>query len=75
MAPPPRWPPLVSLPPRRLAAGEGDVAQVEDGERVGLRVEDPALKRHQVVAREQQVEIPVGGGSGGVGGGKRSRVE
>lgn len=57
-------PPTVSLPPRRLAAGEGDVAQVEDGERVGLRVEDPALKWHQVVAGEQQVEIPVGGWGG-----------
>lgn len=60
----PWWPPLC-LP---LAAGEGDVAQVEDGKRVSLRVEDPALKRHQVVAGEQQVEIPVVGGWGWGGG-------
>lgn len=65
---PPGGPPR--LPPRRLAAGEGDVAQVEDGKRVSLRVEDPALKRHQVVAGEQQVEIPGGGGGGGGGGGE-----
>lgn len=58
------------LPLRRLAAGQGDVAQVEDRKRVGLRVEDPTLKRHQVVAGEQQVEIPVvGWWRGGVGGG------
>lgn len=49
------------LPLRRLAAGQGDVAQVEDRKWVSLRVEDPALKRHQVVAGEQQVEIPVVG--------------
>lgn len=65
---------------RRLAAGQGDVAQVEDRKRVSLRVEDPTLKRHQVVAGEQQVEIPVvvvvggegvgGGGAGGVGEGE-----
>lgn len=57
----------ICLPPRRLAAGEGDVAQVEDRKWVRLRVEDPALKWHQVVAGEQQVEIPVvvGGGWGG----------
>lgn len=47
------------LPLRRLAAGQRDVAQVEDRKWVSLRVEDPALKRHQVVAGEQQVEIPV----------------
>lgn len=57
---------------RRLAAGQGDVAQVEDRKRVSLRVEDPTLKRHQVVAGEQQVEIPVvGGGVGGVAEGVR----
>lgn len=56
----------VCLPPRRLAAGQGDVAQVEDWKRVSLRVEDPTLKWHQVVAGEQQVEIPmVGVGVGG----------
>lgn len=60
---PPGGPPR--LPPRRLAAGEGDVAQVEDGKRVSLRVEDPALEWHQVVAGEQQVEIPVVGAGGG----------
>lgn len=49
------------LPLRRFAAGQGDVAQVEDRKRVSLRVEDPTLKRHQVVAGEQQVEIPVVG--------------
>lgn len=49
---------------RRLAAGQGDVAQVEDRKRVSLRVEDPTLKRHQVIAGEQQVEIPVVGGVG-----------
>lgn len=49
------------LPLNRLAAGQGDVAQVEHRERVGLRVEDPALQRHQVVAGEQQVQIPEGG--------------
>lgn len=58
------------LPLRRLAAGQGDVAQVEDRKRVSLRVEDPTLKGHQVVAGEQQVEVPVvgrwrGGGGGG----------
>lgn len=52
------------LPLNRLAAGQGDVAQVEHRERVGLRVEDPALQRHQVVAGEQQVQIPEGGGAG-----------
>lgn len=52
------------LPLDRLTAGQGDVAQVEHRERVGLRVEDPALQRHQVVAGEQQVQIPEGGGAG-----------
>ena len=56
----------VCLPLGRLAAGQGDVAQVEDRKRVSLRVEDPTLKRHQVVAGEQQVQIP-GGGGGYVG--------
>lgn len=63
------WRPLVllwrrrslCLPLRRLAARQGDVAQVEDRERVSLCVEDPALQRHQVVAGEQQVQIPGGG--------------
>lgn len=63
------------LPPRRLAAGQGDVAQVEDWKWVGLRVEDPTLKWHQVVAGEQQVEIPVvGTGVGCGGGGKEAGV-
>lgn len=52
----------LSLPLRRLAAGQGDVAQVEDREWVSLCVEDPALQRHQVVAGEQQVQVPGGGG-------------
>lgn len=56
------------LPLRRLAAGQGDVAQVEDRKRMGLRVEDPTLERHQVVAGEQQVEIPVAGAVEGWGG-------
>lgn len=56
------------LPLERLAAGQRDVAQVEDGQRVGLRVEDPALQRHQVVAGEQQVQVP-----GWVVGGRWSR--
>lgn len=60
------------LPLGRLAAGQRDVAQVEDGQRVGLRVEDPALKRHQVVAGEQQVEVPVVVGGGREAGLSRS---
>lgn len=58
------------LPLRRLAAGQGDVAQVEDRKRVSLRVEDPTLKGHQVVAGEQQVEVPVVGRWRGGGGGE-----
>lgn len=57
----------VCLPLSWLAAGQGDVAQVEDRKRVSLRVEDPTLKRHQVVAGEQKVQIPGGGGMRGVG--------
>lgn len=49
------------LPLSRLAAGEGDVAQVEHRKWVSLCVENPALQRHQVIAGEQQVEIPAGG--------------
>lgn len=56
------------LPLSGLAAGQGDVAQVQDGKWVSLRVENPALERQQVVAGEQQVQIP--GGDGGVGGDK-----
>lgn len=56
------------LPLSRLAAREGDVTQVEHGERVSLSVEDPALQRQQVVAGEQQVQIPEGGWMGGGGG-------
>lgn len=59
---------------RRLAAGQGDVAQVEDRKRVSLRVEDPTLKGHQVVAGEQQVEIPVAGRGWG-GGGINNRIK
>lgn len=58
------------LPLRRLAAGQGDVAQVEDRKWVSLRVEDPTLKGHQVVAGEQQVEVPVVGRWRGGGGGE-----
>lgn len=53
---------VVRLPLSRLAAGQRDVAQVEDRKWVSLRVEDPTLKRHQVVAGEQQVQIPEEGG-------------
>lgn len=52
----------VCLPLSRLTARQGDVAQMEDGEWVSLCVEDPTLQRHQVVAGEQQVEIPDGAG-------------
>lgn len=66
-------PGALGLPLRRLAAGQGDVAQVEDRKRVSLRVEDPTLKGHQVVAGEQQVEIPVAGR--GLGGGINNRIK
>lgn len=49
---------FVCLPLSRLAARQGDVAQVEDRKWVSLRVKDPTLQRHQVVAGEQQVQIP-----------------
>lgn len=55
----------VCLPLSRLTARQGDVAQVEDRKWVSLRVEDPTLQRHQVVAGEQQVQIPEGGVGGG----------
>lgn len=55
----------VCLPLSRLAARQGDVAQMENRKWMSLRVKDPTLQRHQVVAGEQQVQIP-----GGVGGGQ-----
>lgn len=54
--------PPVRLPLSWLTARQGDVTQVEDRKWVGLRVEDPVFKRHQVIAGEQQVQIPEGGG-------------
>lgn len=32
----------------------------DDGQRVGLRVEDPAVEREVVIVGEEQVEIPAG---------------
>lgn len=64
----------VHLPMSWLAARQGDVAQVEDRKRVSLRVEDPIFQRHQVVAGEQQVQIP-GGWGRGVGGRWRDEKE
>lgn len=32
----------------------------DDGQRVGLRVEDPVVQREVVVVGEEQVEVPVG---------------
>lgn len=63
-----RWRPLVwwrrshRLSLSRLAAWQGDVAQVEDGKWMSFRVENPALQGQQVVAGEQQVQIPEGDG-------------
>jgi len=50
-----RAPPGASALPLGLAARQGDVAQVQDGQRVGLRVEHPVLKRQQLIAREKQI--------------------
>lgn len=46
-------PPGVSALPLGLAARQGDVSQVQDGQRMGLRVEHPVLKRQQLVAGEK----------------------
>lgn len=46
------------LPLSGLAAGQGDVSQVEDWQWVSLRVENPVLQGQQVIAGEQQVQIP-----------------
>ncbi len=46
-------PPGESALPLGLAARQGDVAQVQDGQRMGLRVEHPVLKRQQLVAGEK----------------------
>lgn len=51
-------PPGESALPLGLAARQGDVAQVQDGQRVGLCVEHPVLKRQQLIAGEKQIEIP-----------------
>lgn len=56
---------FVCLSLSRLTARQGDVAQVEDGKWMSLCVEDPALKGQQVVAGEQQIQIPEGGGGAG----------
>ena len=48
-----------------LAAGQGDVPQVEHGQRVGLCVEHPAVQRQQVITGEEQVQVPGAGGRGG----------
>lgn len=56
----------VSLSLSRLTARQGDVAQVEDGKWMSLRVEDPTLQWQQVVAGEQQVQIPEKGVGRGV---------
>lgn len=45
----------------RLTAGQRDVAQVEDRKWVSLCVEDPTLQRQEVIAGEQQVQVPKGG--------------
>lgn len=44
--------------PLGLAPWEGEVGQVQYRQGVGLRVEHPALQRHQVITGEQQVQIP-----------------
>lgn len=48
-----RAPPGESTLPLGLAARQGDVAQVQDGQGVGLGVEDPVLKWQQLVAGEK----------------------
>lgn len=62
------WRKSLHLSLSRLAAWQGDVAQVEDGKWMSLCVENPALQGQQVVAGEQQVQIPEGGGGWGAGG-------
>lgn len=48
-----RAPPGESTLPLGLAARQGDVAQVQDGQGVGLGVEDPVVERQQLVAGEK----------------------
>ena len=48
----------VHLPLSRLAAGQRDVAQVENRKRVSLRVEDELIQAEQLrVVREEQVQV------------------
>lgn len=58
----PLWPPGgLEAPwslPLALAPWEGEVGKVQYRQGVGLRVEHPALQRHQVITGEQQVQIP-----------------
>lgn len=46
-------PPGESTLPLGLAARQGDVAQVQNGQGVGLCVEDPVLNRQQLIAGEK----------------------